>query len=491
MAPPPRMAPPPPPIFVPTPGIAPGAPAAAAPRSAPVAGAGTTGKSADDASPAPTPPPTGGTATRLPENASPVPRDRAPQTTGAPTGAPLRAPTGSAPGSTPGTTAGRATPAAGSVERATVLLSSASRDLSPVRNVAVVSKDGSGRAVAQVRTGEKGQFSLGPLGAGVRQVSFAAADLQRALPGSSVKKRLPRVTVSLLVPAMPGGGVRGNLVMHTYSRIDPRKDIGAKITVPRDGTGTIVDWGDGTPPVNVMREGWSVEIGTGRDTVGKVSFVPHFQKLQMIPYTEPDPCIPWWQCLPPPDPDPPQIFDPWTELPPEVDVLPPEDPVIDIVDVDPPIVDPPIVDPPIVDPPWIDEKGTFEIGPLPQGVRVIRVSLPAIVTEPPKPPVKVALLLPSEPRAAVEALNAGGRPPRVGERDRLLLVEHVYAPDTTSQSLRVTITMAKDGASALVDWGDGTPITNVRRDGKPVAAASVDREAVGRILFLGAKKKQP
>ena len=101
------------------------------------------------------------------------------------------------------------------------------------------------------------------------------------------------------------------------------------------------------------------------------------------------------------------------------------------------------------------------------------------------------LLLPIEPRATVEALNAGGRPPRVGEQDRLHLVEHIYAPDTTAQTLRVKITLAKDGRGALVDWGDGTPVTDVKRDGKPIAAASVDREAIGRILFVGAKKKQP
>jgi hypothetical protein len=129
-----------------------------------------------------------------------------------------------------------------------------------------------------------------------------------------------------------------------------------------------------------------------------------------------------------------------------------------------------------------------------QGVRQINVTLPQtgkIITDPPKPPVKVALLLPAEPRAAVQAMNAGGRPLRVSESDRLLLVEHIYSPDTTGQSLHVRITMAKDGNSALVDWGDGTPVTNVRRDGKPVAAASVDHEAIGRILFVGAKKKQP
>jgi hypothetical protein len=52
----------------------------------------------------------------------------------------------------------------------------------------------------------------------------------------------------------------------------------------------------------------------------------------------------------------------------------------------------------------------------------------------------------------------------------------------------VKVTLAPDGNGVLVDWGDGTPVTNVRRDGKPIAAASVDHEAVGRILFVAAKK---
>ena len=150
--------------------------------------------------------------------------------------------------------------------------------------------------------------------------------------------------------------------------------------------------------------------------------------------------------------------------------------------------DPPRDDPPRDDPPKIGDKGTFDIGPLWPGIREVRLRLP--IFEPPRPPVKVALLLPVEPRA-MQAISAGGRPPRAGENDRLHLVEHIYAPDTTGQTLHVRITMAGDGRGAIVDWGDGTPVTDVKRDGKPIAAASVDREAVGRILFLGSKKKQP
>ncbi len=458
MAPQPRLAPPPPPP--PPPVMAPVAPIPppVAPRTSSTVGSS-------------------GTADTEPPKAA----DRAPATTGAtgatggrtapvaPVAAPVKPPV--APAVIP------------SVDRSTALASTA-RGLLPARDVAVVSTDGGGRSRTEVRTNDKGQFSVGPLAPGIRDLTLPLAGLLRALPDGA-KRRLPSVTVSLVLPAAPGAGPRGNLVVHTYSGLDPAKDVRARISIPRDGGGAIVDWGDGTPPVDAVRDGWPVNVGGGRgpvDTVGTVSFVRKFEKMGFI---QMDPCIPWWQCAPPPDPDPPPLDDPWTEVLPETDPPPPDDPIIEIVD----IYDPPREDPPQVDPPQIGDKGTFDIGSLRPGVRELRLGLP--IGDLPRPPVKVALLLPLEPRATVEAINAGGRPPRVGEQDRLHLVEHIYAPDTSAQTLRVRITMAKDGRGALVDWGDSTPITDVRRDGKPIAAASVDREAVGRILFLGAKKKQP
>ena len=457
MAPQPRMAPPPPP---PPPVLMPVAPVPppVAPRASSTSGSG-------------------GTA----DAETPRPPDRAPATTGgtggrtapaAPVAAPVKPPVAPA-----------VAPVIPSVDRSTALAATA-RGLLPARDVAVVSTDGGGRNRTEVRTNDKGQFSVGPLAPGIRDLTLPIAGLQRVQPDGA-KRRLPSVTVSLVLPAAPGAGPRGNLVVHTYSRLDPRNDIRARISIPRDGGGAIVDWGDGTPPVDVVRDGWPVNVGGGRgpvETVGTVSFVRKFEKMGFI---QMDPCIPWWQCAPPPDPDPP-LDDPWTEVLPETDPPLPEDPFIEIVDLDDPPRDDP---PPQVDPPKIGDEGTFDIGSLRPGVREIRLGLP--ISDPPRPPVKVALLLPVEPRATVEAINAGGRPPRVGEKDRLHLVEHIYAPDTTAQTLRVRITMAGDGRGALVDWGDGTPITDVKRDGKPIAAASVDREAVGRIVFLGAKKKQP
>ena len=474
VAPPPPPPPPPPPVVVPVaPGLQPGAPASIAPRTGSASGSDVQPQAPVQPAPVQTTP------------VQPAPRDRPPGTTKTTT-------TGTAPA---------VAPAVPSVTRSTALVS-ATKGLRPARDVPLVSTDDKGGNRTPLRTDGKGQFSLGPLAPGVRDIALPLADLQRALPTGT--KRLPSVTVSLVVPAAPGAGPRGNLVMHTYVRPDPKKDIRARITVPRTGGGTIVDWGDGTPPVDTVRDGWPVNVGGGRgpvDTIGTVSFVRKFEKMGFI---QMDPCTPWWQCAPPPDPDPPPDLppeDPWTEILPEGDP-PPDDPIIEIVELDdPPKDDPPKDDPPRDRPPWEDppkddppppqigEKGTFDVGPLRPGIREIRLGLP--IAEPPRPPVKVALLLPVEPRAAVEALNAGGRPPRVGEKDRLHLVEHIYAPDTTAQTLRVRISMAKDGSGALVDWGDGTPVTDVKRDGKPIAAASVDREAVGRILFLGSKKKQP
>ena len=452
IAPPPPPPPPPPPVMAPVaPGLQPGPPAGVAPRTSS--------------------PSDGGGGIKSMENDSPRPTDRlsAPVPKAVPPPAPI-------------------VPA---VDR-TAALGATMRGLRPARDVALVSSGGNGTP-AQVRANDKGQFSLGPLAPGVRNLSIPYAELQRALPDGT--KRLPSVTVSLVIPAAPGAGPRGNLLVHTYSRLDPKKDIRARISVPRDGGGAIVDWGDGTPPVNAVRDGWPVNVGGGRgpvDTIGTVSFIRKFEKMGFI---QMDPCTPWWQCGPPPDSDPPPMDDPWTEILPEIDILPPpDDPFIEIVDLgdpprdDPPRDDPPREDPPRDDPPKIGDKGTFDIGPLWPGIREVRLRLP--IFEPPRPPVKVALLLPVEPRA-MQAISAGGRPPRAGENDRLHLVEHIYAPDTTGQTLHVRITMAGDGRGAIVDWGDGTPITDVKRDGKPLAAASVDREAVGRILFLGSKKKQP
>ena len=275
MAPMPRVAPPPPPppppappVMAPTsPGMQPGLTPSVAPRKS--------STSSDSG---------GGNTTTSPDNSSPTPQGRAPATTG---GGTIKAPDNNSPtpqnrtpAPTKGGTAGRAPPAAApvapSVDRSTAI-ASASRGLLPARDVAIVSTDGSGGARTEVRTNDKGQFSFGSLSPGVRDVTFPVTDLQRALPDGGAKKRLPSVTVSLVIPVAPGGGARGNLVVHTYSRVDPNKDIRTKITVPRDGSGAIVDWGDGTPPVNVVRDGWPIDVGGGRgpvETIGTISFVP-------------------------------------------------------------------------------------------------------------------------------------------------------------------------------------------------------------------------
>ncbi len=283
MAPMPRVAPPPPPppppappVMAPTsPGMQPGLTPSVAPRKS--------STSSDSG---------GGSTTTSPDNSSPTPQGRAPATTG---GGTIKAPDNNSPtpqnrtpAPTTGGTAGRAPPAAApvapSVNRSTAI-ASASRGLLPARDVAIVSTDGSGGARTQVKTNDKGQFSFGSLSPGVRDVTFAVADLQRALPDGGAKKRLPSVTVSLVIPVAPGGGARGNLVAHTYSRVDPNKDIRTKITVPRDGSGAIVDWGDGTPPVNVVRTGWPIDVGGGRgpvETTGTISFVPKFQRMKFF-----------------------------------------------------------------------------------------------------------------------------------------------------------------------------------------------------------------
>ena len=167
----------------------------------------------------------------------------------------------------------------------------------------------------------------------------------------------------------------------------------------------------------MVRQGWPIDVGGGGrgpvDTIGTVSFVPKFQKMQFM---QMNPCIPWWQCMPPPDPDPP-MDDPWTEVLPEIDPPPPEDPIIEIVDYDPPQVDPPRVDPPKIDPPKIDEKGTFEIGSLREGVREVKLTLPAGIVTEPIPPAAVSCRTASpSARTATAATPTGGSARRQATR---------------------------------------------------------------------------
>ena len=48
----------------------------------------------------------------------------------------------------------------------------------------------------------------------------------------------------------------------------------------------------------------------------------------------------------------------------------------------------------------------------------------------------------------------------------LKLLEHIYAPNTQAQSLKVTVTPIKDRSGkvtdVVVDWGDGTPKSRCR-----------------------------
>jgi hypothetical protein len=100
--------------------------------------------------------------------------------------------------------------------------------------------------------------------------------------------------------------------------------------------------------------------------------------------------------------------------------------------------------------------------------------LPKIDRNVPAPPIKVAIVLPA--RSGAPAGN-------------LRLVEHIYARNNPGEALHLKIAMPKDG-SPTVDWGDGTPSTDVARDGKPVKDLNIKADAIGRVIFVGGNAKR-
>ena len=91
----------------------------------------------------------------------------------------------------------------------------------------------------------------------------------------------PAVLIALLLPAVQKFGAGGatssplRLVERKYDRVIPGQSVRIKITMPKDGSGSLVDWGDGSAPVNVARSG-TTPAGNpnGTGTVAQVGFIP-------------------------------------------------------------------------------------------------------------------------------------------------------------------------------------------------------------------------
>jgi hypothetical protein len=160
------------------------------------------------------------------------------------------------------------------------------------------------------------------------------------------------------------------------------------------------------------------------------------------------------------------VFDPWTPPPegdpiPEIQITFTEDGGNGITETE------------------TDGNGTFIIGKLDPGTHTLAILgkdlMPKVRSDAPKPPVKIALLLPT---------GAPGRAPA------LRLVEHIYARNNPGEAIRLKITVPKAAGSTSVDWGDGTSRADVARDGKKVDPSKIRSDAVGRVLFVSGSSRR-
>lgn len=321
--------------------------------------------------------------------------------------------------------------------------------LPPAPNVALTARIGGG--VMQTGSDGKGLFTVAAPTPGVSQLSI---DL-KTLPPSREPRRA--IVIGLVLPRGDGKDVR-------IERAFPRgtQTINVQISVPRGGVGTTVNWGDRKPPVDVTR-GKPVDPPSGPpQLMGFIGFwneIPNDgdcdPQVQICGGGDPPPFDP-----PPPPDDPPIIFDPWTP-PPDGDPIP-ETQITFTDDGGKGITET-----------QTDGNGTFVIGTLDPGTHTLvipgRALLPKVRSNAPKPPVKVALVLPI------------GKP---GRDAPLRLVEHIYTRNDPGEAIRLKIMVPPSAGSTSVDWGDGTSRADVARDGKKVDPKKIKADAVGRVLFV-------
>ncbi len=87
--------------------------------------------------------------------------------------------------------------------------------------------------------------------------------------------------------------------------------------------------------------------------------------------------------------------------------------------------------------------------------------------------ILIALLLPP-----VQPPNNAGNP-GANTSSGSILVEHEFSHATPNQGVHIKFRVGKNGAAMTIDWGDGTPVMDVGREGKRVESQSENASLLG------------
>jgi hypothetical protein len=151
----------------------------------------------------------------------------------------------------------------------------------PVSGASVISSTGPNGSASQTRTNERGFFPLGsgqkpggPADSPITGITIslpANPDLKAtASPGTGTAPPIIAVLIALLLPSVKE---RGETHMVQVGHVFVDYPSRALVTIKRNGGHTTVDWGDGSPPTDVAREGRTIP-STGRtDARGRVILV--------------------------------------------------------------------------------------------------------------------------------------------------------------------------------------------------------------------------
>jgi hypothetical protein len=161
----------------------------------------------------------------------------------------------------------------------------------------------------EVKTDNAGNFTLGALPTGNYDIELGGTSLEHAISSSIAKQpsgdtgpkgpaNIIAILIALLLPEvqpLPGAGHPGAntssgsiLVQHEFSHATPNQGVHIKFRVGKNGAAMTIDWGDGTPVMDVGREGkrvgspsenaslvgsWGVDHSESHKYIGHVTLV--------------------------------------------------------------------------------------------------------------------------------------------------------------------------------------------------------------------------